>query len=415
VTGNGTPDPAELDTALVDREWSVYIEPLRQLAARHANQLTRPGDPQLRQEYYQAIFSQLVGGYLALLNPQPRYPDFWPYTTTGLTATLNNPDANYYLTPIEEDGVYQVSGFRGTVHKIDVQAGGGRWLTRGVVGDMEQSALRSYDLDQDAYISPDGSFTIILSKQRPDDCTGDWWPLNDRTTYLMVRQISYDWFGEADGRLAIDRLDVPAARPRRSAAELEADLGQLATWTEGNVIATLGFAELARKNKVNRLENLKLDIDANGFFGKPDQFYAYGGFELGSGEALLIEAPVPEKVGYWNIQVGDDLGFTWDWMSRQTSLNGFTTVIDDDRVARFVISAEDPGVPNWLDTMGYLTGTICSRWEACSAPPAEYRATKVAMPDLRQHLPPNTPVISAGDRDAAIRRRRRGAQLRKRW
>ena len=41
--------------------------------------------------------------------------------------------------------------------------------------------------------------------------------------------------------------------------------------------------------------------------------------------------------------------------NRQSSLNGHQAVLDPDGVFRAVISARDPGVPNWLDTGGVIT------------------------------------------------------------
>jgi hypothetical protein len=419
MCSDGAPLSAEAEAAegvhqVISREWTAVIEPLLPLADQLAGKLIDPHDPQLRYEYYQAIVSQLAGGYLALFSPDPRHPDFWPYTATGLRATLNNPDTNYLLTPIEDGGIYQLSGFRGTVHKMDAMIGSGSWLTRGELAGMQTEAV-TYDFSDDLHSRSDGAFEVILSKRRPMGHDGDWWELPAGATYVLVRNVSYDWATEVDGRVAIDRLDTPAQRPRRTAGELRAELAQLGVWVHGNVTATLDFAELARNGRTNRLENLTLDVSDNGFFGKPHQFYVYGAFELDPDEALLIEADVPEDVRYWNIQLGDDLSFSQDWMSRQTTLNGFTAHLDDDRVFRVVIAAQDPGVPNWLDTMGYRSGTLCARWEGCSAPPAEYRARVGKVADIRHFLPPGTPAVNARQRDAEIRRRRRGVQLRKRW
>jgi hypothetical protein len=103
-----------------------------------------------------------------------------------------------------------------------------------------------------------------------------------------------------------------------------------------------------------------------------------------------------------------------DYMNRQTSINGHTARLDKDGKFRAVISATDPGVPNWLDTVGYAKGTMFGRWTECSSGPTPTIA-KVKLADVRNHLPSDTPVISAEARDAALRLRRKGAQLRRRW
>jgi len=79
-----------------------------------------------------------------------------------------------------------------------------------------------------------------------------------------------------------------------------------------------------------------------------------------------------------------------------------------------VISFKDPGVPNWLDTGGYLYGGIQGRWnkaDSCPMPATK----KVKLADLRKHLPADTPTVTAAERDASLRDRRMGAQFRRRW
>jgi hypothetical protein len=88
--------------------------------------------------------------------------------------------------------------------------------------------------------------------------------------------------------------------------------------------------------------------------------------------------------------------------------------VDADGKFRAVISTVDPGVPNWLDTGGQTTGHVLARWMHTSDAPLP-TVTVVKVAEVREYLPSDTPVVSADERDAAIRRRRRGAQMRKRW
>jgi hypothetical protein len=103
-----------------------------------------------------------------------------------------------------------------------------------------------------------------------------------------------------------------------------------------------------------------------------------------------------------------------EYVQRQSSLNGHQARVDDDGCFRAVISIRDPGVPNWLDTAGYRQGTMIGRWFGCSSHP-EPTLRKVKLDAIRTYLPTSTPVVSADDRRAALRARRIGAQLRRRW
>ena len=81
---------------------------------------------------------------------------------------------------------------------------------------------------------------------------------------------------------------------------------------------------------------------------------------------------------------------------------------------RIVVSAKDPGVPNWLDTAGYPQGVIQGRWTNCDSQPIP-SVRKVALADLRKSLPPETLVFNPDQRQAQIRARRAAFQQRPLW
>jgi len=74
-------------------------------------------------------------------------------------------------------------------------------------------------------------------------------------------------------------------------------------------------------------------------------------------------------------------------------------------VLRIVISARDPGVPNWLSTAGYPTGVVQGRWTDCDAQPIP-TLRKMKLADVRKALPADTPTVSPTERDRVLRDRR---------
>jgi Protein of unknown function (DUF1214) len=408
------PDTAAGDvSSLVSSEWAAYIEPLLPLAERLSGYVLHPEDRQIRQEFYRALVVELAAAYFGRVYADARHPDFWPFTTPAFNAYLNNPDDDYYATPIDDDGVYRISGFRGTTKMIDFQIGAGSFLVTGALDEHNLgTTLANYDLDEHATMAEDGSFDVILSRARPAGWDGDWWELHEGATNILNRQISYDWVGEVDGRYGIERLDVPAIKPRPTAEELQQRLRGLPEWIEGSMRATCDFVgHIRAKIGVNTLEPWAL----TSHLAIPTQQYVYGGFDLEPDDALVIEFQVPKVVRYWSIHLGDDLGFMLDWLHHHTIINGHTAIVDADGGCRVAVSAQDPGIPNWLDTMGYTTGAMSLRWERCDAYPEEHKVTKVKIGDVRDLLPSSTPVVSPEARDAVIRLRRKGAQMRKRW
>jgi len=156
------------------------------------------------------------------------------------------------------------------------------------------------------------------------------------------------------------------------------------------------------------------DYSGVGGYSPAIQTYYEGLYDLAGDEALVIETEVPKTCRYRSVLVGDNMYGTIDWINNQSSLNGFQSRLDEDGKLRVVIARRDPGVPNWLDTGGYETGLIQLRWNECDSQPVP-ATRKVKLSDLRSVLPRSTPVVSAAERDAALRLRREGAQLRSRW
>ena len=82
-------------------------------------------------------------------------------------------------------------------------------------------------------------------------------------------------------------------------------------------------------------------------------------------------------------------------------------VPEADGSYRIVISAQDPGVANWLDTGGYNEGLIQGRWNLCDGKPLP--ALKlVKLADLRRTLPTETGSVTPAEREKALRDRQIG-------
>jgi hypothetical protein len=144
------------------------------------------------------------------------------------------------------------------------------------------------------------------------------------------------------------------------------------------------------------------------------QHYYQGLFRLEPGQALILETDLPETVRYWNVQLSDPLWNSIDWLNHQSSLNGRQVQIDSDGKFRAVIALDDPHVPNWLDPGGWHEGSMMLRWTEASSGPAP-TLISVSVGELRDHLPADTPFVTPVERDIAVRARRRGVQLRRRW
>jgi hypothetical protein len=86
-------------------------------------------------------------------------------------------------------------------------------------------------------------------------------------------------------------------------------------------------------------------------------------------------------------------------------------VIDGDGRFRAVVAHADPGVPNWLDTLGNGGGVLIFRFfrtdhVVCPA------IRKVGLSDVRSHLPADTPSVDPAERARALEARTRASRRR---
>ncbi len=135
---------------------------------------------------------------------------------------------------------------------------------------------------------------------------------------------------------------------------------------------------------------------------------------MSEGQALVVEGDLRGGVNTLSLALTDALGGTLDWSNAQTSLNRKQAHIDADGFLRFVIAGEDPGIANWLDTLGHPVGVMQLRWTGCpQAPGLTFRLVDIAA--VAASLPPETRKVTQVERDAILRHRAAGVRLRTYW
>ena len=389
-------------------DWSGFLRALLRAEELHAR-LPADASPERHAELDAFLAMSIAQAYPMLLHSHPDHPDFVPYLNSYLTAQGPNPDNTYLYSAIRGDACYRISGYRGTVHTVDITQGASSGSGRSLwFEDNPGPLVGVIELDQLA-LEADGRFELIMSPERPVGWTGNWMPLDPRAETLIVRQVACDWENEIDARLAIERLDAPVGRARLSPGDISQRLQWLANYVYNHALFWIAFIERLDQRGVNTLQMQNM-WSTNGV---PTQAYYDGTWALEEHEALIIETSVPERCGYWNLQLADRLFCGIDMVNRQTSLNGFQARLDSDGRFRAVLSHRDPGVPNWLDTGGFPQGSLVGRWKDASEHPLP-SVRKVAVDRVRDYLPDDTPHVTPEARDAALRRRRRAAQLRRR-
>ncbi|MBV9842748.1 MAG: DUF1214 domain-containing protein [Sphingomonadaceae bacterium] len=388
----------------VPMEWERFIELIKDVD-KTLEHVIDPSDPWLKQEAIQQMAMSLAQGYHAIVQQDIRYPYLYSFLNPIIKSAAPNPDYMYRGCFVEGSGTYRVSGKRGTSLFVHFGVGSG-YIG---VDDVPGPTVGNIDLDE-VTLSEDGSFSFILSAERPDGYDGDWYELDPRARTLGIREASYDWENEVDARISVERLDDQRPFDRATPEEIAYRMERLAGFPERYAKLFVHFVKTMKQHPVNTVTlNTWSDIG-----GLKDQTYYEGLYEFGEDEALIFETDVPEKVRYWQVLLADPLFNTIEWERCQSSLNGFQAKRDSDGRFRAVISIKDPGVPNWLDPAGHYKGVVQGRWyQASSAPKPTIKRVKFS--EIRDHLPADTPHVDKAARKESLLARFRGAQFRRKW
>ncbi len=347
---------------------------------------------------YRHLFAMVGNGIIQAMVPADPYaPTFGAYNRTDVFKWgLDCPDSAYLTTGIRGDLTYRVTGNVGSVRYMSFQAN---------TGMANHGNIRNDELTTDA----EGNFELWIG---PDEHEGNWLKTPPETNLLITRQFFSDWENEQRASLLIELVsDVPAdantdvlvATPDRVVQQLDA----VGKWLEANIKFWNDIEVLGQAAKHNAFDDATVKSEMG---GAQENINAWGHYDLGPDEALIVEA-TPSPAVYWSLHIGNFWWESLDYAARHTSLNDSQAVLDDDGVFRAVVAHEDPGVPNWLDTMGHTKGPLLFRWVVAEHGPAT--TTKVVpFSEIRDHLPTSTGTVTGDQRAETIKARRRAVQRR---
>ena len=260
-----------------------------------------------------------------------------PFTKMG----LDNPDTLYFGTRVQADRDYVVTGRRGTTTDLSFQLLGGEYTD-----DNVPASQAAFD-DRELEIAADGSFEWRVRPTGPGQ--------------LVIREVYGDWSAQR-GTLTISRLDTAGTAPppptrqiieKRYATAGKQLVSRVKTW--------LQFPQWFYLNiPVNTMVAPRLTPG-----GLATQYSSAGHFDLRPDQALVITIPVSDAP-YLGFQLGSMWYISLDYINHQTSLNNTQAQADPDRKVRIVVADQNPGVTNWVETLGHRRGFLQFRWQRVS-------------------------------------------------
>lgn len=326
-----------------------------------------PGDAFNQAEGYRYLSRLTRAGLEAFMEyADPRAPVLRRLAHETVKMGSDNPDNLYYNAQISGEFDYRIRGNRGSVHYL------GFGSQKGHYGQGGEMPTTGYVEAKDLTIDEDGEFELIISARQH---SGNWLPMETESSMVIVRQTFKDRRNEIPAELIIERINGDGIPSPVSAASVDHGLNMASTLVAG---ASLLFAKWARDFQKHENQLPMFDPErSTKAGGDPNIIYYHSYWRLAPDEALLIEAKPPECES-WNFQLDNHWFESLDYRYFTIHVNKHTAQYEDDGSVRIIVAHQDPGLPNWINTVGHDCGGMTFRWiRAHQHPQPQCRVVKI--------------------------------------
>ncbi len=349
------------------QSWEDFCDTMK-VAGRMVDQFEDLSDLD-RAEWYRFLTRLIRSGLERLVeNAEPTRPRLRdvPWRQSINVQTV---DQDHLMCQFDEPRDYRLIGTRGTIPYFVLASlaapapddvGAQDWTPQGLDGlklfDPSNLKTRGFIGSQQLIVAPDGTFEIIFSQNDPGEGK-NWLKLTPDTNCVLIRLVWSDRATETAPGMRLERMDGAVAEPVTPAL-----VANNLAWAGQNV---LGYAELVRNwwqgsqgnfiTKLNRLDFSRAQYLSNG--GVPDRHVAFGGWQKGLDEAIVLEFTPPE-CEYWNFQLCNIWQENLDTFEDGNGwISNYRHVVGSDGKVRIVIAERDPGVGgNWINAFGHDKG-----------------------------------------------------------
>lgn len=386
------------DKALHDA-WHAFCDQLKE-AGDKAFKDANPPDPVLRADAFRFLTQNLGQAFpLALETKDPAYPQIHYFTHPTMKLGGDVADFTYRQAWISGEHAYRILGRKGTARwfnltvqgpKPDRVPGTDHPPLHEPFGDTPECNVFGHQIEADA----DGNFELFIGGPQREK---NWLPTTPGSRKLFIREAFDAWF-ETPTALTIERIGMDAPRPMPTPERMieafgwagDFLTGAMRDWPEHSWATSGGIVD---PHQLNRFPEDKQANDASD--AKRGRMAAHMVWALKPNEALIVEMDAHD--GFWIFNLGGVFVGSMDFLYRCVSYTPARTWIGADKVVRFVLSHDDPGVQNWLDTQGFARGNLTYR-NLMSQNPASFRTRLVKRADLMAMLPEDTAMVPPEER-----------------
>ncbi|KAJ5710621.1 hypothetical protein N7488_004777 [Penicillium malachiteum] len=355
-----------------------------------------------------AIDELTVSAIQKAVNSDPYHPKvYWvdsaPRTWFGLDVpggrySYDNPDCIYRTIPIDGSLDYVVKGYRHTPGPTDV--------TFSLISDPNSQNTIASLSGSDLVVDDDGTFTITINSTSSDG--GNHIQSTTLANQLLIRNNLGNWTTQKPDNLTVELVDDSSDHANLTVD----DIVSTARWNLQESIVDYGVGALGLKTMVYSVNTLSTPSQSSSLGTLTSQASSFGHFNLTADEALV--ATLTQGVAdYFVFPVTNPWMITNEPGTHQDSLNNVQAVANSNGSYTFVVSVQDPGVYNWIDTVGLYEGTIMARWQglptsSSSSTNITIDVNVVSLADLNAFLPSDTRYVTADERAVQLAEREEG-------
>ena len=378
-----------------------------------------PGSSIHRADGFRFLTQNLSQAFdLALETKDTRFPAIHAFCAPHRKLGGDNADFIYLQAWIDGQSTYKISGNKGSARfmnftvqgprpEVDAYYGSGFRNLSEPFGDTPEANLFGDELE----VEWDGSFVLYIGGPRREP---NWLPTTPGSRKLFLRQ-GFDRWEEESAQFRIERVDMDKPRPvpthqtiLDAVAWAQEFLGTMDDWPDWSEGVARGRGEDIPLNCFSNSSGVVAGAEGEREERRGRALRSMK-WRLAEDEALVVE--FDNYDGFWMFTNMGVFENSMDYAYRNVSYTPSRAVVDSDKKVRLIMTHDDPGYHNWLDTQGFETGFLAFRNIRSSEFPA-IRTAVVKAHDLATHLPNDCRQIDSGGRRAQLRARYDGIRRR---
>ena len=345
------------------RAMKEFLELIQQVDSEFLSEERRVSDPADIAEGQHMLLHLVKAALDVWVDNDASRPRFAPLASPVLKWGGEGADNPAHCAPLDPERRYVIRGRKKDEVYISFTVYTGK--AEGDWNDGVISAMNHTEFE----IAPDGSFEIPI---QPTPTPGALHMQPGKPNCVISRHY---WEGDVCGmadpgnrvELDIECLDQPGTPRPLGPTRLTAKLEAAKNFIRGQTLDRPANPDPSKQPEwfslvPNQLPKpMKWVPSEGGGAGAVDNAYCAGLVVLAPDQALVVEGRWPKCV-YANVMFWNRFQQAPDYRYRTCSLNRKQMKADAEGRFRFVVSQENPRVPNWIDTEGHSVGTLYWRF-----------------------------------------------------